>query len=328
MVGTERLRLAENSVSGESDMMVEKKCFSVLSTDGVHKLSGVVYLPKERAKGLFHVVHGMTEHIARYDRFLTDMARTGFIAFGYDNLGHGNTARDDSELGYIAKKNGWELLARDVKVFADAVREEFGEKDMPLCLMGHSMGSFIVRLAAERFIKPDRLIVMGTGGSNPAAGAGLALIGLIKAFKGDRHFSPLIDGMAFGSYNKRFGEASADDSKLWLTNDESVRRAYYADKYCTFNFTVSAMGDLIRLIKYTNCTQWYKSLPGDMPILLVSGEQDPVGNYGEGVREVERKLGKAGKSVTCKLYADARHEILNDITYDTVCEDIRGFCRV
>ena len=305
--------------------MIEKREFSVASSDGIHRLFGVVYLPRGEARGLFHVVHGMTEHMARYDRFLADMAEAGFIAFGYDHIGHGRTAKDDSELGYIAKKRGWELLARDVAVYEDAVRREFGARDLPLYLMGHSMGSFVVRLAATRFAKPEKLIVMGTAGANPAAGAGLALIGLTKCLRGDRHISRLIDSIAFGSYNKRFGGDDPQDPKRWLTTDEAVRRAYYADPYCMFQFTVSAMGDLIRLIKYTNSAAWYRAIPNTLPILLVSGEDDPVGNYGKGVREVEGKLKKCGKDVCCKLYAGARHEILNDFTYEAVKSDILAF---
>ena len=306
--------------------MVEKREFSVPSSDGVHSLLGVVYLPEGEAKGLFQVVHGMTEHIARYDKFLTDMAKEGYISFGYDHLGHGRTARDDSELGYIAKKDGYLLLAQDVRVYAEAVRAEFGNPDLELCLLGHSMGSFVVRLAAERYITPDRLIVMGTAGANPAAGAGLALIGLVKRLRGERHRSRLIDAIAFGSYNKRFGGNSPDDPKRWLTTDEAERRAYYADRFCTFGFTVSAMGDLIRLIKYTNRPSWYKNLPEGFPILLVAGTEDPVGNYGKGVKEVEVGLKKQGREVICKLYKGARHEILNDFTYEDVKADILAFC--
>lgn len=306
--------------------MIVKKSFYVMSSDRVHNLSGVVYLPDGDIKGFFQVVHGMTEHIERYDRFLTNMAENGWISFGYDHLGHGKTVNDDSELGYIAKKRGWELLAKDVRVYSDAVRKEFGNDDMPFCLMGHSMGSFVVRLAAQKFVAPQKLIVMGTGGPNSAAGVGLALIEIIKLFKGDKHYSKLIDGIAFGTYNKRFGGELSDDPKLWLTNDKEVRKAYYADKYCTFNFTVSAMGDLIRLIKYANSAKWFREISNSMPILLVSGENDPVGNYGKGIRTVESKLKKQGKNVSCKLYKDARHEILNDFTYEAVRDDIINFC--
>ena len=293
--------------------MIEKKIFSVPSSDGIHNLSGVVYLPDGEAKGLFQVVHGMTEYVERYDRFLTDMAKNGYIAFGYDHLGHGKTVNNDSELGYIAKKKGWELLAKDVKVYSDAVRQRFGNEDMQLCIMGHSMGSFISRLAAEKFVTPRSLIIMGTGGPNPAAGIGIALVEIIKRFKGDKHFSKLIDNIAFGSYNKRFGGNIPEDPKLWLTNDENIRKKYYADPYCMFNFSVSAMGDLIRLIKYTNSDKWYKNISESLPMLLLSGADDPVGNYGKGIKIVETRLRKYEKKVDSKLYQGARHEILNDL---------------
>jgi alpha-beta hydrolase superfamily lysophospholipase len=308
--------------------MIEKKSFYVQSSDGIHNLSGVVYIPDTEIKGLFHVVHGMTEHIERYDRFLYDMAKEGWISFGYDHLGHGKTANDDSELGYIAKKRGWELLAKDVKVYSDAVRREYGNENMPYCLMGHSMGSFVVRLATQKFVEPQRLVIMGTGGPNPAAGIGLALIETIKLFKGEKHYSKLIDNIAFGSYNKRFVSEDLNDTKLWLTNDEAVRKAYCADKYCTFNFTVSAMGDLIRLIKYANSAKWFREISSSVPMLLVSGEDDPVGNYGKGVKAVENKLKKQNKNVSCKLYKGARHEILNDFTYESARDDIINFCLI
>lgn len=305
---------------------MEKREFTVPSSDGIHTLSGLVYLPTGAPKGLFHAVHGMTEHIARYDRLLSDMAKAGFIAFGYDHLGHGKTAKDEGELGYIAKEKGWERLSEDVGVFSKAVRDGFGKEDLPYYLLGHSMGSFVSRLAAERFVSPQGLVLMGTGGPNPAAGAGLALVALTKRFKGEKHISPLLYRLAFGSYNKRFGGGTAEDPSPWLTRDEGVRRAYYADPFCTFKFTASAMGDLIRLIKLSNRSAWFHSIPTDLPVLLVSGEEDPVGNYGKGVKAVETKLKKAGRQVSCHLYPGARHEILNDTTYVEVKEEILRFC--
>ena len=306
--------------------MVEKKKFSVLSSDGIHTLSGYVYLPKGEAKGLFHVVHGMTEHISRYDKLFTAMAEDGWISFGYDHLGHGETVNDDSELGYIAKKNGWDYLAKDVYVFSQAVREEFGTQDMKYCLLGHSMGSFIVRISAERYVKPSSLIIMGTAGKNSAADMAIMLINMIKLFKGERHISKLMNNLAFGSYNKRFGKDTEEDPKLWLSTLKESRDLYYKDKYCMFDFTLSAMKDLMKLIKYSNSSAWYKNLPNDFPVLLLSGKEDPVGSFGKGVSEVETKLKKQGKNATCKLYEGARHEILNDFCYDEVLDDIKEFC--
>ena len=307
-------------------MAVNKEAFFAPSSDGVHKLAGVVFLPEGEVRGFFHVVHGMTEHIERYENFMTAMAEAGYICFGYDNLGHGKTVNSDGELGFIASKDGWELLAKDVKVFSDEVKKRFDPAGkLSYILMGHSMGSFIVRVAAARFVRADKLIIMGTGGSNPAAAIGLKLIALIKAVKGERHISKFIDNMAFGSYNKRFGGGTEEDPSPWLTCDEEVRKKYYADKYCTFKFTVIAMGDLITIMKLSNDKSWYEAIPKDMPILLVSGEEDPVGNYGKGVTEVHDKLEASNAKVCMKLYSGVRHEILNDSSYEQVRNDIIEF---
>lgn len=308
-------------------MEVMKRELNVPSSDGVHTLRGVVLMPAGEARGFLQVVHGMTEHIARYERWMRDMAERGWICFGHDHLGHGRTADSDEELGYIAPRGGWELLVRDVGAVCKAVFAEYGKTDgMPYCLMGHSMGSFVVRLAAAREVRPDRLIVMGTGGPNPAAGMGLFLASLIQKCKGERHISPFLDKLAFGSYNKRFGGGSPSDPKPWLTNDDAVRARYYADKYCTFSFTVSAMRDLIRLIKESNRKACYRAYAKDMQVLLVSGDEDPVGSYGRGVCRVCDSLQAQSIATECILYDNARHEILNDFTYADVLHDLASFC--
>ena len=306
-------------------MSFTKREFKVQSSDKIHTLSGVIYVPDCEIKGFFHIVHGMTEYIGRYDRFMSDMCESGYITFGYDNLGHGNTAKDKTELGYIAKKNGWDLLARDVRIFSDAVRHEYPALgDIPYYLMGHSMGSFIVRVATEKYVGPDKLVVMGTGGPNPAAGAGLAVVGTVKLFKGDRYISRLIDKLAFGSYNKKFASEEGADCGSWLTCDKSVRRKFHEDDFCNFKFTVSAMGDLIRIMKYANRGAWFKNMP-NIPRLLISGEDAPVGNYGKGVKTVHKKLSAKGKNSKLVLYKGARHEILNDFTYGETKREISEF---
>ncbi len=302
---------------------MEKLKFQVPSSDEIHTLQGVIYLPEGEAKGYFHIVHGMVEHIGRYDRLMCELAQQGYICFGYDNLGHGNTAKGD--FGYIADKNGHDLLAQDVKRFADAVMAQFGKQELPYYLMGHSMGSFITRYAVQKHVKPTKYIIMGTGGKNAAAGIGLALLACIERVKGGRHISSLAYKLAFGAYNKRFGGGTKEDPSPWLTCDQTEREKYYADPFCSFQFTVSAMRDLIRLNKLTNSRAWYHDMPKDLPILLLSGENDPVGDYGKGVRQVHTLLQKEGIDASCILYPNARHEILNDSTYAQVKQDILTF---
>ena len=296
--------------------------YSVPSCDGVHDLAGKVYLPDTPPKGIVHILHGMAEHIARYDLFMGELAEAGYIVCGYDHLGHGYTAADPSELGFAAEKDGWKLWVEDVRVFSDALRAAYGQ-DLPYVLMGHSMGSFIARLAAARSVNPDALILMGTGGPNPIAGVGLAVINTVKACKGPRYVSGLVDDLAFGSYNKRFGEGK--DSKAWLSNDTAVTEAYLQDPFCGYKFTVSGMSDLVRMTALSNKRSWYRELDSTIPVLLVSGRDDPVGDFGKGVETVCSRLQKAGNPVTCHLYDGYRHEILNDASHERVAADILDF---
>ena len=295
---------------------------SVLSTDKIHYLKGKVYLPQGDIKGYYQVVHGMTEHIGRYHEFLLEIAKNGYIAFAFDNLGHGYTAKDKTELGYIAKKNGYKLLCSDVFEFYNAVKSEYGE--YPHYLMGHSMGSFIVRYASVFVKQPTKLIVMGTGGKNPLASAGISIIKILKLFKSDRHVSKFIDDMAFGSYNKKFEKEGSKRS--WLTTDETVRQKYDKDEFCNYRFTLSAMQDLITLNKQVNLSKWYKNFPKKLPVLLVSGGDDPVGDYGKGVFEVYKNLKENDCAVKVKIYENARHEILNEPLFKgAVTSDILEF---
>lgn len=294
----------------------------VLSSDKIHQLKGKIYIPEGTARGLFHVVHGMTEHIARYDAFMRRIAEEGYIVFGYDHLGHGKTAVDDSELGFIAHEKGWERLIDDVFVFGNEIRKIMGDS-IPFILMGHSMGSFIVRLTAAKYNHYDKLIIMGTGGPNPMAGMGITAAGMIKKLRGERHISDFIYKMAFGSYNRRF--ADENDPYAWLSVDRANRDRYRADKFCTFRFSVSAMQDLVILNKNCNEKSWFESIDKQKPILLVSGSDDPVGEYGVGVKKVYDGLQAAGANVQMKLYEGCRHEILQDFKKETVTADIIRF---
>ena len=291
------------------------------STDGIHQLKGKMYIPDGEPKGVFHVVHGMTEHIGRYDTFLKEMAESGYVVVAYDNLGHGKTAKDESELGFIAKKNGWKKITDDVYAVSKIIKEEY--PGLPYYLMGHSMGSFIVRNAAATYPDlMDKLIVMGTGGPMAATKPALGMINTIKFFRGKRHISPLIEKLAFGEYNKGFGDGSNGD---WLSKNPEVRRVYNADKFCNYHFTVSAMYDLVKINDAVNKKKWFKKISKTLPILLVSGSEDPVGEHSKGVKKVYKLLKKRGANVRMKLYEDNRHEILNDTARDEVIEDIKAF---
>lgn len=302
-------------------MNFEIKQKKVLSSDQKNTLSGIMYIPSGDIKGIFHLVHGMTEYIGRYAPLFEKLADAGYLCVGFDNLGHGNSAREE-DLGFIASKNGWSLMVDDVKLFADNIKAEF--PNLPYYLMGHSMGSFITRVAVSRYSDlADKYICCGTAGSNPAAGVGVFLCSIIKAFRGERAISPFLESIAFGSYNKRF---DGDTKYEWLTKDRDIIDKYANDKLCTFHFTVSAMKDLMTLLKNCNSKKCFANTRSDLPILLIAGDMDPVGNYGKGVKEVYDNYKASGKcDVTIFLYKDCRHEIHNDTSREQMTEDILKF---
>ena len=304
-----------------SDKNFTVKEYNILSSDGVHTLYGKIYIPNKNIKGIFHLVHGMTEYIGRYDHLMSFIALNGYICAGYDNLGHGKTSEND-QLGFIAEKDGYKFLIRDVKLFEDKLKAEY--KDLPLILMGHSMGSFIVRLAAEKYPESiDKLIICGTAGPNPIAPIGLLITDLISAFKGKHSYSKTVENIAFGAYNKHFDNSSKYN---WLTKDKSVIEKYEKDKFCTFHFSVQAMHDLVKLNIECNKKRWFENLKGELDILIISGKDDPVGNYGKGVKAVYGNLLKHNKTkIKLKLYENCRHEIHNDTSKDEMFSDILLF---
>ena len=300
---------------------MQKISKEIPSNDGVHTLRGIVYLP-ENPKGIVQIVHGMAEHIGRYDDFMTYLAENGFIACGHDHLGHGKTAENETELGFFAEKGGDLFVCEDTFAFGKSVKEDY--PSLPLVLLGHSMGSFIVRQTVRMYPNAcEALIIMGTGGKNPISALGFCTATVIGKLRGKKYVSDLIYNVAFSSYNKRTGK---ENSFAWLSRDEKEIEKHDSDPLCTFRFTVSAMRDLIRLQDQTNRKDWYANIRKDIPILIVSGAEDPVGNYGKGVEEVYSSLLAEGiTDITRKIYPDMRHEILNELNRKTVYEDILTF---
>ncbi|MBQ3792183.1 MAG: alpha/beta hydrolase [Clostridia bacterium] len=301
-------------------MTIQEK--TVLSTDGIHTLHGYVYVPDGEVRALVQFVHGMAEHIERYDPIMKYLCEKGFVCFGHDHIGHGRSVNSPEEKGYFAPEDGYKILYRDVSEFSRAVRADYpGKKRF---LLGHSMGSFVVRLAAAREKEElDGLIIMGTAGSNPAAPVGKWLARRIAKKNGEKSVSPTINKLSFGSYNKKTEGRTPFD---WLSFDKENVDRYIADPDCGFDFTVSGMIDLVTLTHECNLPAWYEEYPKSLPTLLVSGTEDPVGSYGKGVREVCEKLKKAGVSdVSMILYPDGRHEILLDNCKEKVFEDLSSW---
>lgn len=278
----------------------------------------LAFEPETEKKGILVISHGMAEHIERYIPFMEFMADNGFCVYGHDHPGHGSDI-PESELGYFG--SGYEgCIGRIHSVVQYAENEDRG---LPVTLLGHSMGSFMARAYVGFY--PDDLqnaIFMGTSGSNPASGAALLLVAMMRPFKGAHGKSKFINDLAFAPYDKGF---PGDGTNKWLASDPSVAEKYNKDPRCGFQFTLDGYKTLFSVLGYVSSAKWVREYPKKLRTLLVSGSDDPVGNYGKGVREVFGKLSDAGCDVRMKLYDGARHEILNDKCRQTVYEDVLSF---
>jgi alpha-beta hydrolase superfamily lysophospholipase len=187
--------------------------------------------------------------------------------------------------------------------------------------MGHSMGSFIARLYAEKYADSiDGLIIHGTAGPNPATGAGKLLVKLLRAVKGERHRSKFVCSLADGGYNKAFDKSEGDGA--WLTRDASMVADRIGNPKNDFIFTLAGYSDLFTMLGKCNGKDWFSEFPCNLHTLVISGEKDPVGNFGKGVRYVYDNLKKNGADVELKLYEGARHELFNETNRDEVFADL------
>jgi len=306
-------------------MEIQKNEYHYSSQTGVGEIYARSFAATDKSKirAIFQIAHGMAEHGDRYDDFAIYLAEQGFAVYIIDHAGHGKSCSPD-DWGYFGERDGWSGVVSDSKLLTDIARNE--NPGLPVILFGHSMGSFIARIYAERYgTDLAGAIFCGTSGANPVAGIGIAFAGLIAKLRGSHYRSPLLDTMAFGAYNKRIENVRTKFD--WLSVNYENVDTYMADQACGFLFTAAGFKDVSTLLSKANSPQWYNNLPKELPILLIAGEEDPVGLYGKGVRQVEQLLRERGQiNVECKLYSGLRHEIHNEDCKQNVYADVLAWC--
>ncbi len=273
-----------------------------------------VWLPRD-GHTLFtvHILHGMAEHSMRYDRFARYLNTLGAAVYAQDHRGHGQSAKED-ELGYFAEKDGWSRVVLDSLEVSLMIQDTHPK--VPHFLFGHSMGSFIARsLIRDHSQLYDGVILSGTAADKGLLAKVGRTIALIKStFNGGRKPDPLLDSLSFGSFAKGIPDRKTDFD--WLSRDEEEVRKYNDDPLCGFICSSRFFVDLLDGIALANEETKAGTIRSDLPLFLISGEDDPVGDFGRGVRKVYEQYQKAGiQDLRMNLVLNARHELLNETDY-------------
>ena len=290
--------------------------FRFLSTDGKHNVFARECTPDGEVRAVLQIAHGVAEHIYRYAPFMEFLAENGFVVVANDHLGHGKTAENEQELCFFAEKDGWNDVVSDMDTLHKLTAAKY--PDVPYFLFGHSMGSFYARWYAEKWPESiTALVISGTAGPSFMNVVGQRLAGLIARVKGPRYVSPLMVKLNFGSYCRKIENAQSPNA--WLSRDKSVVKAYDADGLCTFRFTAATYREMLATLNHVSTKAWAQAIDKDLPVLLIAGDCDPVGDYGSGVRKVWAMLGDAGvRDLTCQIFEGGRHELHNETNRDEV----------
>ncbi|GKV55511.1 alpha/beta hydrolase [Sporosarcina sp. NCCP-2222] len=284
--------------------------FRTIEMEDGTSIHACLIMPSIRPIGHIHILHGMSEHIGRYEEFMSFLAAQGYVVSGHDHRGHGKTASLNGFLGHFGDDVTFDRIVQDAQEVISLFRSEVPAENF--ILFGHSMGSFIARRYVQLHQDIDQLILSGTGddpGIGGTAGIGLAQISCRLGRFNTR--DPLLNKLVFGAFSKSVPQAKTPFD--WLsTNPESVRE-YINDPLCGAVPTTKFFLELFTGLKKANNIKLHKTINEHLPILFLSGSEDPVGRKGKGVWEAARQYEKVGiKQITVMLYDGGRHEMLQE----------------
>ena len=281
--------------------------------------------PEGEVKAVLQICHGMVEYIKRYDEFAQYLCDQGWYVVGNDHLGHGKSIQAKSEYGFFNARYGNACVIGDIHTLRLRTMKKY--PDVPYFMLGHSMGSSLLRQYIQMYGSGlSGAVLMGVVSDHRKAELllGKRLCRLLAVFRGWHYRSKLVDKMVNGPFNKRFKPAHTRAD--WVTSDRERLEAYVADPLCSFMFTVNAYYSMFSGMISMQRKESVYMIPKNLPILFVSGADDPVGSFGKGVRKVYEKYRAAGiQDVTLRLYTGDRHEILNETDRQQVYEDLAAW---
>lgn len=289
---------------------------------GGGKIRALRWTPQGEVRAIVQFVHGIAEHVERYDHFAAWLNERGILVVAEDHMGHGGSICEAAPMGCF--RGGWMAAVKDTYRLTRDTMAEF--PGVPYILFGHSMGSFMARTILARF--PDSgitgAVICGSGWMPRAViGAGRTIAGLI-ARAGEQKPSPFLQAMMFGGYDKRIDHPRT--SCDWLSRDNRVVDAYVADPLCGFVPSAGLVRDMMNGLQYIQNNSNLQKMRKDLPCFFIAGGDDPVGGYGAGVTQAAEEFRKQGmQRVDVKLYPLCRHEIHNELNRTEVYEDVAAW---
>jgi alpha-beta hydrolase superfamily lysophospholipase len=285
------------------------------------------WLPDGRPAAALLVVHGMAEHGARYERLARALTADSIAVYALDLPGHGQTAKE-GEHGHFADRDGWRVALEAIDAvhheLAEDLRRPHEKRAVPVFLLGHSMGSFLVQhYLVEHGSRLDGAILSATTGDlGSFRPIGLTLLRIEALIRGRRHRSKLANALSFEQFNKKFKPARTDFD--WLSRDPAEVDKYIADPLCGFLCSAGLWIDLLAACADLADAKRLARVPKQLPILLIAGSADPVCNGAAGPTALAQAYRGAGlKNVTTSIYEEARHELLNDTCREEVTAELR-----
>lgn len=298
-----------------------KQEFYYPSKDGRTKIHAIEWIPEGEVSAVLQICHGMVEYIDRYDEFARFLNENGYYVVGHDHLGHGQSVVSEDKLGFFHESKGNACVIEDIHYLRKFTQKKY--PDVPYFMLGHSMGSFLLRQYIGLYGNGlAGAIVMGTGSKSDFILAVGKLVCRIFAFvKGWEYRSDLVNSMAFGGFNKKFVHETTGSN--WLSRNPVNAQNYAKDPLCNFVFTVNAYYQMFCGIQAVNRQERNEKVPKTLPIFFVAGREDPVGNFGKSVENIYKNYKSCGiQDVSIKLYEKDRHEILNEVDRRIVFEDL------
>ena len=289
-------------------------------SQGAGMIHALRWEPEGKPVAILQIVHGVAEYAARYEEFASFLTSKGFLVVAEDHMGHGGSLGENGAKGHFA--GGWFHAVADTYQLLQDTRAEY--PDVPYILLGHSMGSFMVRTMLAKY--PDSgiaaTIISGTAWMPGAViSAGLTAATLVAKCQDPNKPSKLLNDMMFGSYNNKIEHKRTTHD--WLTRDQKIVDAYVADPLCGFSMTAGLDKNMMTGLKFIQDAQNLEKMQKDLPVLFIAGADDPVGNYGKGVKQAAEAFTEVGmQKVSVRLYPMGRHEVLNELNREEVYANI------